>query len=109
MSSRTLSSATERVDSFERDILQFVLAWAPYGGQREDDVWLLFGMTAGQLCGRFAAIVAGLVPRVRTLPNADRCLLRRACGYLHAQRTRPSVLDPDCPAQRGDLAGRERL
>jgi hypothetical protein len=97
------------VDSFERDILQFVLAWAPYGGPREDDVWLQFGMTAEQLGGRFATIVAGLVPRVRTLPSIDRSLLQRACGYLRAQRTELSALDAVCPAQRGDLAGEETL
>lgn len=74
------------MDTFERDILQFVLAWAPYGGPREDDVWLQFGMTAEQLGGRFAKVVAGLVPRVRSLPNADRSLLQRACGYLRDQR-----------------------
>ena len=51
------------MDTFERVLLKFVLAWAPYGGPREDDVWLEFGMTAEQLCVRFARIVSGLIPR----------------------------------------------
>ncbi|MEV0669513.1 hypothetical protein [Mycobacterium sp. NPDC050441] len=74
------------MDSFERFLLKFVLAWAPYGGPREDDVWLEFGMTVDQLRARFARIVAALVTRVRALPAADRCLLERACRYLRHQR-----------------------
>lgn len=72
-------------------------------------MWVQFGMTAGQLGGGFAKIVAVWVPRMRALPNADRILLQRACGHLRAQCTQPSVLDPECPAQRDDLAGEERL
>ncbi|MFV8048110.1 hypothetical protein [Mycobacterium sp. 48b] len=74
------------MDSFERLLLKFVLAWAPYGGPREDDVWLEFGMTAEQLCVRFAGIVSGHVPRAKALSAADRCLLGRACRYLRHQR-----------------------
>lgn len=74
------------MDSFERVLLNFVLAWAPYGGPREDDVWLEFGMTAEQLCARFARIVSGQLPRARSLSAADRCLLERACRYLRHQR-----------------------
>ncbi|OBJ95949.1 hypothetical protein A5638_19115 [Mycolicibacterium fortuitum] len=74
------------MDSFERVLLNFVLAWAPYGGPREDDVWLEFGMTAEQLCVRFTRIVSGQLPRARSLSAADRCLLERACRYLRHQR-----------------------
>ncbi|WP_198344185.1 hypothetical protein [Mycobacterium dioxanotrophicus] len=95
------------MDTFERGVLQFVLAWAPYGGPREDDVWLQFGMTAEQLGGRFANIVAGLLPRVRALPNADRCLLQRACVHLRRQRTGQSVSDAESRSQSCDLAGDE--
>lgn len=95
------------MDTFERGILQFVLAWAPYGGPREDDVWLQFGMTVEQLGGRFAKIVAGLVPRVRVLPNADRYLLQRACVHLRKQRTGRSVLDAESLLQSSDLTGEE--
>ncbi|MDH6195887.1 hypothetical protein M2272_002527 [Mycobacterium frederiksbergense] len=76
----------EQMDSFERLILKFVLAWAPYGGPREDDVWIEFGMTTEQLCLRFTRIVNGLLPRFRGLPAEDRCLLERACGYLRHRR-----------------------
>jgi hypothetical protein len=95
------------VDTFERGILQFVLAWAPYGGPREDDVWLQFGMTVEQLGGRFAKIVAGLVPRVRVLPNADRCLLQRACVHLRKQHTGRSAIEAESRSQSSDLAGEE--
>ena len=74
------------MDSFERVLLNFVLAWAPYGGPREDDVWLEFGLTAEQLCVRFARIVSGQLPRARSLSAADRRLLERACRYLRHQR-----------------------
>lgn len=74
------------MDSFERVLLKFVLAWAPYGGPREDDVWIEFGMTAEQLRVRFARTVAGQVPRARALSAADRSLLGQACRYLRHQR-----------------------
>ncbi|OWL96715.1 hypothetical protein B7435_27545 [Mycolicibacterium peregrinum] len=74
------------MDSFERVLLKFVLAWAPYGGPREDDVWLEFGMTAEQLFVRFSGIVSGQVPRVRALSAADRSLLGLACRHLREQR-----------------------
>lgn len=90
------------MDTFERGVLQFVLAWAPYGGPREDDVWVQFGMTVEQLGGRFAKIVAGLLPRVRALPNADRCLLQRSCVHLRTQRQSGS--DAESRSQSRDLA-----
>lgn len=74
------------MDSFDRVLLKFVLAWAPYGGPREDDVWLEFGMTTDQLCLRFARTVQCLVPRAGSLSRADRCLLERACVYLRHRR-----------------------
>lgn len=74
------------MDSFERQVLHFVLAWAHYGGPREDDVWIRFGMTAEQLSARFGRIVAASVPKAPNLPAPDRCLLERARLYLRRRR-----------------------
>lgn len=93
------------MDTFDRRILQFVLAWAPYGGPREDDVWPQFGMTAEQLRDRFAQIVAGLVPRVRALPAADRCLLEQACVHMRRQR---DIRSAERGSQAVGLAGQKR-
>jgi hypothetical protein len=37
------------MDRFDRDILDFVRSWAPYGGPPADEVLAEFGMTRDQL------------------------------------------------------------
>jgi hypothetical protein len=70
------------MDRFDRRILQFVLAWAPYVGPSDDDVFPEFGITADELRSRFLRIVASQAKCVRDLENADRVLLARASAYV---------------------------
>jgi RNA polymerase sigma-70 factor (ECF subfamily) len=71
-----------RLDWFEREILRFVLVWAPHGKLWDEDVYPMFGMRAEQLVDRFRSIVAAIVPRLDHVAQSDRELLDRACHLL---------------------------
>jgi hypothetical protein len=43
---------------FDRDLMDFVRSWAPYGGPPADEVMVEFGMTPDQLAERVQLIVA---------------------------------------------------
>lgn len=70
------------MDSYDRDVMRFVLAWAPVGGPREDDVWVSFGVSVGQLGERFADAVMRCRLRAAALSDPDRDLLARAGAHL---------------------------
>jgi hypothetical protein len=53
------------MDGFDRQILQFGLAWAPYAGPADDDVFPEFGITAEELNVRFVAIVGEEIKHAR--------------------------------------------
>ena len=46
------------MDRFDREIMDFVRSWAPYGGPPADEILLEFGMTRDQLTHRVQDIVA---------------------------------------------------
>jgi hypothetical protein len=46
------------MDRFEREILDFIRSWAPYGGPPADEVWTEFGMSHDQLMDRVQQIVS---------------------------------------------------
>jgi hypothetical protein len=46
------------MDRFDRDILDFVRSWAPYGGPPADEVLAEFGMTRDQLFDRVHLIIS---------------------------------------------------
>jgi hypothetical protein len=79
--------------AFERQILDFVLAWAPYGGPRDDDTFPEFGLHVSQLHDRFRHIVVALMACGDSLDERDRDLLARAHGYIRAA-ARPSKAMP---------------
>lgn len=45
------------MDNFDREILLFVLQWAPFGGPHEEDVFPRFGLTVAQLRERVLTIL----------------------------------------------------
>jgi RNA polymerase sigma-70 factor, ECF subfamily len=71
-----------RLDWFEREILRFVLVWAPHGKLWDEDVFPMFGMRVDQLLDRSRSIVAALVPRLDHVAQSDRELLDSACHLL---------------------------
>jgi hypothetical protein len=46
------------MDRFDRQILDFVRSWAPYGGPPADELLAEFGMTRDQLSERVRVIVS---------------------------------------------------
>lgn len=46
------------MDRFDRQILEFVRNWAPYGGPPADEVLEEFGLTQDELADRFHLILA---------------------------------------------------
>lgn len=67
------------MDWFDRQILQFVLQWAPHGVLHDEDTFPKFGMNVEQLIVRFSQIVSA--PVTTGLPEADRELLHAARQY----------------------------
>jgi hypothetical protein len=66
------------VDWFDRQILQYVLWWTPFGKPPEEDVYPKFGMDTCQLADRFLDIVKAMNSREQQLDRADTDLLARA-------------------------------
>ena len=67
-----------QLDWFDREIVRYVLLWLPHGEMWDEDVYPMFGMTAGQLVDRFHQIIATSVPRSDRLAKSDRELLDKA-------------------------------
>jgi RNA polymerase sigma-70 factor (ECF subfamily) len=67
-----------QLDWFDRDILCFVLLWAPHSEMWDEDVYPRFGMTVEQLVERFHRVIDTSVPRLGRLAKRDRELLDRA-------------------------------
>lgn len=68
------------MDRFDREILEFVLNWAPYGGPPAGDALPLFGLTDRQLGDRIRCIIVHSLAG-RLSPD-DRDLLLRVLGAL---------------------------
>jgi RNA polymerase sigma-70 factor, ECF subfamily len=67
-----------QLDWFDREIVRYVLLWAPHGEGRDEDVYPTFGMTVEQLVDRFHRIIDTSVPLLGSLAKSDRELLDKA-------------------------------
>jgi RNA polymerase sigma-70 factor, ECF subfamily len=67
-----------QLDWFDREIVHYVLLWAPHGEIWDEDVFPRFGMTVEQLIDRFHRIIDISVPRLGRLAKSDRELLDNA-------------------------------
>ncbi len=63
------------MDWYDRQILQFVLRWIPFGGPPEDETLPRFGLTPSEFRNRFRELVSSLTRDKRTLAEDDRELL----------------------------------
>jgi len=72
-------TCTRQLDWFDREIVRYVLLWAPHGEMWNEDVYPMFGMTVEQLLVRFHRIIATSVPGIGSLVQSDRELLDKAC------------------------------
>jgi WhiB family redox-sensing transcriptional regulator len=76
---------------FERRVLEFVLAWAPFPGPTDEDVLLEFGISAAQLTDRFEQITGRMTGRTATLAPSDRSLVCRASAHLSRSQEPSSI------------------
>jgi RNA polymerase sigma-70 factor, ECF subfamily len=67
-----------QLDWFDREIVRYILLWAPYGEARYEDVYPTFGMTVEQLVDRFHRIIDTSVSPLGSLNTPDRELLDKA-------------------------------
>jgi RNA polymerase sigma-70 factor (ECF subfamily) len=71
-------TCTGQLDWFDREIVHYVLLWAPHGEVWDEDVYPTFGMTVEQLVDRFHRIIDTSVPGLGHLAKSDRELLDKA-------------------------------
>ena len=77
------------MDPFDRQIVQFVVRWAPFGGPPDEDVLPGFGLTPAELHQRFRQIVAEMTSSETTLSAEDTALLFKARRATFPPRRAP--------------------
>jgi hypothetical protein len=81
--SGTLSGKRSRkrqLDRFDRDLLVFILSWAPYGGPPDNECFVEFGMSAERVRERCMQVVS--TTRAVDCADEERELLLRTCRLL---------------------------
>lgn len=93
-----------RLDWFDRKIIEFILAWAPYDGPTDDETFPEFGMSTADLKARFVEIISMQTLLEHVMGSDDRALLQRAQAYfLHITHQAPHSV---APKEEGPVAGR---
>jgi hypothetical protein len=78
------------LDRFDRDLLTFMLSWAPYGGPPENECFVEFGMTVDRVRERCLEVIC--TARAAEYGDAERSLLFRTAQLLGPiQRDRRSI------------------
>jgi RNA polymerase sigma-70 factor (ECF subfamily) len=67
-----------QLDSFDREIVRYVLQWVPHGEMWDEDVYPMFGMTVEQLVDRYHRIIDASVSLLGSLAKPDRELVDKA-------------------------------
>ncbi|MUL50100.1 hypothetical protein FZI85_30075 [Mycobacterium sp. CBMA293] len=75
--------AIDRLGDFDREIVEFVIRWQPFGGPSDEDVFPEFGMSAARLWARCAEIA--VMSRGRCYIDRDRSLLDLALLALKSR------------------------
>lgn len=92
------------VDSFDWEIIRFLVSWAPYGKPDDEDVLPRFGISYQLLILRFADVVRTLSATAHRLNHQERQLLTRAHELLpQVAAAPPGVHDAD-PSPRRSTA-----
>ena len=66
------------MDSFDRQLVSFVLTWAPFGGADDEDTFPRFGLRAGAVWQRFERILDAVAAGQLRVRDGDAELIRRA-------------------------------
>ncbi|WP_329780481.1 hypothetical protein [[Mycobacterium] nativiensis] len=70
------------MDQFDRQIVEYVRLWAPFGGPPEEEILPRFGLTIPQFNKRYRDVISALRANESTLPDDDRELLVTAQRVL---------------------------
>ena len=118
----TRESGKRQLDRFDRDLLAFLLSWAPYGGPPENECFVEFGMSIDRVRERCAQVV--YTARAAEYGDTERSLLVRVARLLPkpVQRERRSAAPVAKPrvnrlarlavsarSRRGAVAGRTSM
>ena len=81
----------KQLDRFDRDLLAFVLSWAPYGGPPDDECFVEFGMSIDRVHEHCMQLVC--TARAADYGDTEHSLLMRAARLLlgPVQRDRRSA------------------
>ncbi|WP_396910600.1 hypothetical protein [Mycolicibacterium sp.] len=71
-----LQTTNGRLDEFDRDMLRFVVSWAPYGGPPDDEILPRFGILSYELTERIRELA--YISGQHGVSFEDRRLLQRA-------------------------------
>jgi hypothetical protein len=77
-----------QLDRFDRDLLAFMLSWAPYGGPPDSECFVEFGMNADRVRERCVEVVCAA--RAVDYGDTERSLLLRASRLLLGPPARPA-------------------
>jgi hypothetical protein len=99
-SSPTMRSMSIALTPFDRELVEYVVAWVPYGGVAEDEVFVRFGMSAQRLSEYLRDILTRAKTCRNDLPDDLVALIARAEAVISPDRAVASVSTP----RRGDRA-----
>ena len=84
----SMVAAHPHIDWFDRQLLKFVVEWAPYWPPAEDDVFPAFGMSTADVIIRFERRAAEYLSLARGLDAADLSLLGPVFSLIRSGATR---------------------
>lgn len=85
-----------KMDSFDWDVLEFVVNWSTYGGPPVDRSLIDFGMTRQQLLDRFCELTSAVGRDTRQVPPNRHALAHAALSYgryLRSDQARHKAVD----------------
>jgi hypothetical protein len=89
-----------KLERFDRDLLTFVLSWAPYGGPPDDECLIQFGMSAKRVRRRCHELICTAKPHEYEAPESQLLLrVSRAAG-VDRRPTANGRADPMRPDPR---------
>jgi hypothetical protein len=89
------------MDPYDRDLITFIIRWAPYGGPPRDEVLPAFGISADHLEERVLAIVRCYW--MRNLAAEDRSLVLDAAALLRSRCVIRGPAKDQQPTQHGKV------
>jgi hypothetical protein len=88
------------LERFDRDLLTFVLSWAPYGGPPEDECLIQFGMSANRVRQRCHELICTARPHDYEAPESQLLLRASRAADVGQRRTANRRADPVRPDPR---------